>query len=119
MTRVKPISVLATVAILAAARSWDAHAQSAAVVRKGITPFDTAVELASFDTAWRRVRDLYYDSTMHGLDWNHVRDQYRPLVAAAHSRDEVRSAISKMFAALGDSHFGVIPNEQMSSTEGA
>ena len=80
---------------------------------------DTSIELASFDTAWRRVRDSYYDPSMHGLDWNHVRDEYRPLVARAQSRDQVRDAIGRMFAALGDSHFGVIPAEEAPQTDTA
>jgi carboxyl-terminal processing protease len=80
---------------------------------------DTTIELASFDTAWRRVRDSYYDPSMHGLDWNHVRDEFRPLVARAQSRDQVRDAIGRMFAALGDSHFGVIAAEEAPQTDAA
>ena len=108
------VAALLTIAGFTSSRGAVAR-QGTPVSRAGA--LDTTIELASFDTAWRRVRDLYYDSTMHGLDWNRVRDQYRPRVVAAHSRDEVRAAIGDMFATLGDSHFGVIPAEQLSSNE--
>ncbi len=80
-------------------------------------PIDTALELASFDSAWRRIRDTYYDSTMHGLDWNRVRDEIRPQVARARTREESRAAMGRMLATLGDSHFGIVAGEP-SSDEG-
>jgi carboxyl-terminal processing protease len=73
-------------------------------------PLDTALELASFDSAWTRIRDTYYDPAMHGLDWNRVRAELRPEVARARTRDESRAAIGKMLDRIGDSHFGLLPN---------
>lgn len=76
-------------------------------------PFDPALELASFDTAWARVRDSYYDSTFRGLDWMRLRDSLRPVVARAASRAETRAAITALLSRLGESHFGVIPGDAM------
>jgi len=75
--------------------------------------FDRAVELASFDTAWTRVRDSYYDATMRGLNWLALRDSLRPLVERGDSRDDTRQAITSLLSRLGESHFGVLPGEAM------
>jgi carboxyl-terminal processing protease len=75
--------------------------------------YDRAVELASFDTAWTRVRDSYYDASMRGLNWRALRDSLRPLVEHGDSRDDTRAAISALLSKLGESHFGVLPGEAM------
>lgn len=75
--------------------------------------FDRAVELASFDTAWTRVRDSYYDASMRGLNWLALRDSLRPRVEAGRSRDDTRAAISTLLSRLGESHFGVLPGDAM------
>jgi len=76
-------------------------------------PFDRAVELASFDTAWTRVRDSYYDASMRGLNWSALRDTLRPRVEHGRSREDTRSAISTLVSRLGESHFGLIPADAM------
>jgi carboxyl-terminal processing protease len=75
--------------------------------------YDRSVELASFDTAWLRVRDNYYDATMRGIDWVALRDSLRPLVERGESRADTRAAISTLLSRLGESHFGVLPGEAM------
>jgi carboxyl-terminal processing protease len=75
--------------------------------------YDRALELASFDTAWTRVRDSYYDASMRGLNWLALRDSLRPMVENGHSRDDTRHAISTLLSRLGESHFGVLPGEAM------
>lgn len=77
-------------------------------------PFDPGVELASFDTAWTRVRDTYYDAALRGLDWNGLRDSLRPMVARGTSRADTRAAITRLLSSLGESHFGIIPGDAMS-----
>jgi carboxyl-terminal processing protease len=75
--------------------------------------YDRSIELASFDSAWFRVRDSYYDATMRGLNWVALRDSLRPIVEQGTSRDDTRRAISTLLAKLGESHFGVLPGEAM------
>jgi len=75
--------------------------------------YDRALELASFDTAWTRVRDSYYDASMRGLNWVALRDSLRPLVERGDTRDDTRSAISTLLSRLGESHFGILPGEAM------
>jgi carboxyl-terminal processing protease len=75
--------------------------------------YDRAVELASFDSAWTRVRDSYYDSTMRGINWNALRDSLRPQVERGRSRNDTRLAITTLLSRLGESHFGILPGEAM------
>lgn len=96
---------VAIAALLSASLPVASRAQSPA--------FDRAIELASFDSAWARVRDSYYDRTMRGLDWAGLRDSLRPRVERATSRAETRSAITALVSRLGESHFGVLPGEAM------
>src|SRR4026207_2545272 len=93
--------VFAIASLLVAAQASLALAQS--------PRYDRALELASFDTAWKKVRDSYYDATMRGLDWVALRDSLRPLVERGDSRAETRAANSTLLSRLGESHFGVLP----------
>lgn len=70
---------------------------------------DSALAVATFDSAWNRIRISYYDSTFRGHDWTKLRDELRHRAASAHSMDEVRTTIRTMFERLGDSHFMLIP----------
>lgn len=88
-----------------------ALAAAAPLGAQGAPAFDRAIELASFDTAWSRVRDSYYDKDMRGLDWAALRDSLRPRVERGTSRNDTRAAITALVSRLGESHFGVIPGE--------
>ncbi len=59
---------------------------------------------AAFDEVWETVRDRFYDSRLHGLDWRAIRDRYRPQAASARSREDLAIAINAMLAELGASH---------------
>jgi len=98
---------LATTVVLATVFS------ASAVEGQGNPRFDRSIELASFDSAWIRVRDSYYDATMRGLDWQALRDSLRPVVENGNSRNDTRRAISTLLSKLGESHFGVLPGEAM------
>lgn len=67
--------------------------------------------LGDFDRAWELVRDTYHDENHNGLDWDGVRDELRPRAEAATTRSENRAVIQAMVEKLGESHFGVIPEE--------
>jgi carboxyl-terminal processing protease len=74
-------------------------------------PYDAALGLASFDTAWARINATYYDSTFRGIDWVGLRDSLRPSVVHATHQDDVRRAIRVLFDRLGESHFMIVPSE--------
>jgi Tol biopolymer transport system component/C-terminal processing protease CtpA/Prc len=63
-----------------------------------------------FRQAWRYERDNFFDPKLHGVDWERVRAQYEPLVAGAHTRDEVHRLISLMVGELNASHLGISAN---------
>jgi carboxyl-terminal processing protease len=69
------------------------------------------LDLASFDRVWTTIRDTHWDPEMGGLDWSTVRDELRPRVASAATREEARTVISEMIGRLGQSHFGLIPRD--------
>jgi carboxyl-terminal processing protease len=73
--------------------------------------FDRNLAIASFDSAWSRVNNTYYDPTFGGLDWDAMRNEFRPRVEAARNDREVRAAIQEMLLRIGDSHFGIIGRE--------
>jgi carboxyl-terminal processing protease len=60
-------------------------------------------DLTAFDEVWQHVREAFYDPTLRSLDWAAIREQYRPLAAAASG--EARSAvINRMLDELAVSH---------------
>lgn len=81
--------------------------------------YDRAVELASFDSAWTRVRDSYYDASMRGLNWVALRDSLRPQVERGRSRNDTRAAITSLLSRLGESHFGVLPGDALDAASAA
>ncbi len=60
-----------------------------------------------FVDAWRLERDYFYDPGMHGLDWEAVRDKYRPLVERATTRQEVSDIIGEVVGELSALHISV------------
>lgn len=59
--------------------------------------------------SWRKLRDYFYDSDYHGVNWKAVRDKYLPLAKQARTQIELHDAISFMFGELNASHLGVTP----------
>jgi carboxyl-terminal processing protease len=78
---------------------------------------DSTLAVATFDSAWSRVKHTYYDSTMRGVDWDAVRRELRPRAAAARTPRELRGVLQEMLARLGDSHLEVIPGEAAAALE--
>ena len=60
---------------------------------------------ASFEDAWQTINDTYFDPAFGGVDWQSVRAELAPKVAAAGSEDQVRDAIREMIGRLQQSHF--------------
>jgi tricorn protease len=57
-----------------------------------------------FNDAWRMERDFFYDSTMHGVNWNLVKERYSKMMKGAMSREEVDFIIGEMIGELSSSH---------------
>ncbi|MFL5804938.1 MAG: S41 family peptidase [Roseiflexaceae bacterium] len=59
---------------------------------------------AIFDRVWTLVRDRYVYTDYRGLDWNAVRDEYAPRVAAAETPEAFYAILREMIDQLGDDH---------------
>ncbi|HTE41204.1 MAG TPA: S41 family peptidase, partial [Steroidobacteraceae bacterium] len=60
-----------------------------------------------FIDAWRLERDYFYDPSMHGLNWNAIRDKYLPLVSRITTRDELSDLIGLAVGELSALHTAV------------
>lgn len=60
--------------------------------------------LQIFNDAWRMEADFFYAANMHGLDWQGIYDQYRPLVDHVGSRDDLTLLIVEMIAEMQVGH---------------
>lgn len=67
----------------------------------------------TFDMVWTTVRDQHFDKTLNGVDWDAVRAEFEPKARAVASQDDLRALLSDMLARLGQSHFGIIPSEEV------
>ena len=65
-------------------------------------------DVATFDAVWKAVDRHFYDDDLHGVDWEAVRDHYRPRVASAKSDSEVRDLLGDMLAELKASHTTIL-----------
>jgi tricorn protease len=57
-----------------------------------------------FNEVWRRYRDWFYVSNMHGYDWEALREQYRPMLKYVAHRSDLNYVISEMIAELTVQH---------------
>ncbi|EDY84867.1 peptidase, S41 family [Verrucomicrobiia bacterium DG1235] len=76
----------------------------------GATAFE-ALRGETFEAAWDRVRETYYDSSFGGLDWDEVGDAYRARLAKASDMEAVRKVISDMLYELGESHLSLLSSD--------
>jgi len=67
------------------------------------------LNLRTFDRAWSIVDQNYWDPEFHGVDWQALRAELRPLAAEAPDDASLRGILEDMIGRLGQSHFGVIP----------
>ena len=57
-----------------------------------------------FLDAWRLHRDYFYDTNMHGVDWQLMRNKYGELVGRVRDREELNDLISEMVGELSLLH---------------
>lgn len=116
-SRLAPVLIAALVIIMpvgarAQGRPTDARAAAEAAAAAPVT---RALALETFDSAWTRIRNLHFDSTFGGLDWNAVRTELRPRAAQVHTTGELRKLLTELIARVGVSHYGLIPLEYSAS----
>lgn len=57
-----------------------------------------------FDQVWRLVGEKYYDPNFNGVNWNALRDEYRPRAAQASCDEALYGVLKEMARALHDAH---------------
>ncbi|MCU0722369.1 MAG: hypothetical protein MUC63_01915, partial [Planctomycetes bacterium] len=82
--------------------------------KQGAVPVAAAMEidlgrerLEAFDEAWALLRDWFYDPSMHGVDWETCRREYRRLAAGAGCNEDFNDVVRMMLGELGASHLGI------------
>lgn len=106
-------ALLLVVSAFAACRRQPEAAPGPAAVGRDAEAISADLALLTFDSAWRRIRDTHYDTAMRGLDWKAVRDTLRPRAERAATLGELRGIISEMLGRLGESHYGLLPQERV------
>ncbi len=57
-----------------------------------------------FEETWRRFRDYFYVTNMHGYDWEALREQYRGQLEYVANRSDLNYVISEMISELAIGH---------------
>ncbi len=65
-------------------------------------PLKTRQEI--FEKIWKEIHEDYYDPAFNGVNWDDIRSQYRPRVAATTNDQEFYTLMSEMTAELHDAH---------------
>ncbi len=60
-----------------------------------------------FEQSWRALRENFYDSAFHGVNWDDVRKKYRPLVNHVALKEDLYALVSLMLGELNASHLGI------------
>lgn len=60
--------------------------------------------LKTFDEAWKTTKAHFYDKKMHGVDWDAMKEKYRPLAKAAKTQTELIEITNRMLGELKASH---------------
>ncbi len=69
---------------------------------------DRVVELQHmFDEGWRLLKEQFYDEKMHGVDWDAMKEKYRPLIEHVAAKEDFYALVSMMLGELNASHLGI------------
>ena len=100
------------------ATAIDVGPSSRAAVQAASAQGEASLFVATFDAAWRIVRDTHFDPAFDGVDWDAVRRELRPRAEAARDVETLRKVIGEMLGRLGASHFVLLPGGAAPGTSG-
>lgn len=69
-----------------------------------------------YKDAWRMERDCFYDTNMHGLDWDAMYTKYLPLVHRVSSRSELNEVLAELTGELSVLHTFVFGGDLRSNS---
>lgn len=76
---------------------------------------DPKVEwMQMYTDAWRIARDWFYDPNMHGMDWDGIREKYKPMAEAATHRTDLDYVLSEIAGEMNAGHIYVNSGDQPS-----
>ena len=64
-----------------------------------------------FADAWRIQRDLFFDDSLHGVDWEAMKKKYHDLLPHVATRSDLNALIESLYAELGQSHTEIYGGE--------
>lgn len=64
-----------------------------------------------FRSAWRRIRDRFYDKSYHGADWPAMKDKYLPAFRHATSYSVLQRLMGCLLGELDASHLGFLDTQ--------
>lgn len=70
-----------------------------------------------FVESWRLMRDYFYDTNLHGVDWKAMRDKYLPVVERVTDRDELNDLIADLVGELSALHIFVFGGDSRDGTD--
>jgi carboxyl-terminal processing protease len=109
-TRSRGAALLAAAFALAFACLVNVKAQSPPRASEVTTSRSSANALSAkeraelFEQVWKTINERYYDPSFNGVDWNAVRERYRPRVGAIVSDEEFYELLNQMTGELRDAH---------------
>ena len=71
---------------------------------------------AGFETAWRIMRDAWYDDNFGNHNWDHVRRKYLKAAESASDPSAFAKVLSLMLGELNGSHLGFYPASDLNPT---
>ncbi len=60
-----------------------------------------------FNEAWRQMRDNFYDSHFHGINWDNMYDRYKPMAVNTVTPQDFDYVFRMMLGELNASHLGI------------
>ncbi|MCA1589055.1 MAG: hypothetical protein LC730_01595 [Acidobacteria bacterium] len=93
-------------------------AQTPTVAAQAVSDEAARIRLETFDKVWNTVNEKHYDPTFGGVDWNKVRDRFRPNAILAKNDNDLHSLLRDMLAQLKLSHFGILPKDIATRAQG-
>jgi tricorn protease len=60
-----------------------------------------------FDQSWRYLAENFYDCKFHDVNWDSVREKYRPLVKHVGQKEDLYALLYLMMGELNASHLGI------------
>lgn len=74
-----------------------------------LTAEQKQLNLASFEKVWSTIRDKHWEKNPGGLDWQAIREEFRPKIEKAETMEQARAVMREMLGRLKQTHFGIFP----------